>query len=409
MALALIRSIREYIQSWFRQTQIAEVDDGLVEIPSGLQNQLLQQIQKLPTPTAYRTYIQKETAKAIKIWQQDLEAPNILVFLSSPVESISKILTDSLTEWPDRPLAVTTPIPCSVRPHDPLRLIDQMQEALKPYEEVAMNTSEDPDAAPTNELLKKRNELIVIPCLEQCFLRCIGGWDGIEYLRNLAINHRNCFWVIGCNHWAWDFLDFVCQISAYFSEAKALPELDGTMLQDWLAPIAKLVVEVEPDEPQFSEDTSKQSASSERRDYWDSLASKASGISQIAARLWLHSLRIEEDAVADKDIPQIDLSEISSSDQPFTLKETKPRSPSLPSLQNVDRYLLHSLLIHGRMTQAHLAFSLGQAESQTQYRIQWLLREGLIERCNGELAVKAAYYTKLKTELANNNFFIGGD
>jgi hypothetical protein len=61
------------------------------------------------------------------------------------------------------------------------------------------------------------------------------------------------------------------------------------------------------------------------------------------------------------------------------------------------------------MTRAHLAFSLGQQESQIQPRIQWLLRQGVLERSDGVLAVQSLHYAKLKAELANNNFFVGED
>lgn len=409
MTNSLIHMIQQSIQSWLRQKEIVEPDAALVALPDTLGSQLMQQIQTLPSPQPYQTFVQQEIAAAVETWQQNLDAPNILVFLGSPVEPIAKILNDSLEHWQDPPLPVTIPLPCRNRPSDPMLLTQQLQQTLEPYAEIDTATTNEADA-PVIAELDHRTNLMVVPCLDQCFLRCIGGWEGIEYFRHIAINHRSCFWVIGCSHWAWDFLDFVCQISAYFSEVKALPELDGAMLKDWLDPIAKTVIEFEPDQMQLIKGKESQSSADDQRQaYWDSLASQSAGVSRIAAKLWLQSLRIEKTIVEDEDLSQTKLSKTTPKDQPFTLYETKPSLPDLPELTDIDRYLLHSLLIHGQMTSAHLAFSLGQQESQVQTRIQALLREGVLERSSGALAVQASYYPRLKAELENNNFFAAED
>lgn len=407
-------SIGQQVQSWFSQAKAIEVDGDLVELPDTIQTQLMQRVQALSSPKAYQTVIQNAISTAIQTWQQDLDAPNSLVFLGSPVEPMAKILNDSLEGWQNCPVRVITPLPYLSRPSDPLTIAQQIQQAFQPHAQIDPANSKDADEPLTQEDLEKRTTLMVVPCLEQCFLRCIGGWEGVEYLRDIAIHHRNCFWVIGCSHWTWDFLDFICQISAYFSQIEALPELDGAMLRDWLEPLVQSVVQpkIELLELQSGEGNRNSPSSDEsRRAYWDSLASQASGIGSIAANLWIKSLRIEKGARANENspLPKLDLSDAAPAEKCLTLHEIQPSLPSLPSLTSSDRYLLHSLLIHGQMTRAHLAFSLGQQGGQIQSQIQWLLRAGLLSRSNGGLSVQSIHYKKLKAELANNNFFVGKD
>jgi len=405
MIKALMKSIRQNVESWFSKAQatVSEMDEELVPLPDMLENQLYHKIGKLPSPEIYQTFIRDELAIAIETWQQNLDAPNSLVFLGSPVEPIANILNDGLRKWSDAPVNIITPLPCQNRPDDPLVSIQQIRNALRPYTQIDPDNQEDADEQLDPDSLDARQTVVLIPCLEQCFLRCIGGWEGIEYLRDVAIHHRHCFWVIGCSHWAWNFLDFVCQVSAYFSEIKSLPELNGEMLKEWLDPVVKTVIA----------EQEKMDMDGDRPDYWHSLASKALGVSTIAVNLWLQSLRITSELVADGDkSPDLSLDHDDHEDpddEELTLHEVKPSLPSFPSLDHGDLYLLHSLLIHGRMTRAHLAFSLGQREGQIQSQIQSLLRVGLLDRSEGCLSVHAAHYVRLKTELANNNFFVGDD
>jgi hypothetical protein len=425
MTHPLVRSVKQRIQSWFTQAQAAaERDEDLVELPDIFQAQLNLKIQALPSPQAYQTAVQEAIAQAVQTWQIHPEASNSLVMLGSPVEPIAKILHESLQNWADPPVQVITPLPCLARPRDPLTLPQQIREALQRYTQVEGHNGQAPEDGKEVERLEKRTTLIVIPCLEQCFLRCIGGWESIEFLRDLTIHHPQCFWVMGCNHWAWDFLDFVCQISAYFNEIYPLPELEGPMLQEWLNPVTETVVspKVKTAElksvqgalrtvQQFNPlDDSQPAQDKDRRQiYWEALSNQSLGVSRIAANLWFQSLRMQPDAVSEDQLSEIDLTATTDPDLALTLRETKPLLPSLPSLTDGDRYLLQSVLLHGHITRAHLALTLGESESQIQAYVQRLLREKVLEQRQGVLTVQAAHYPKLKGELANNNFFVSED
>jgi hypothetical protein len=366
----------------------------LTELPENISDQIAQRLQSLTSPPAYHTHIRESISTSVADWQQRLAAPNSLVILGSPVEPIGQIMHESLQDWPDAPLKPIAPLDCLTRPHDPLTMLQQFRQALEPYP-VSLEQNEERHS--NTDPLSDRQTILIIPSLDQCFLRCIGGWEGVEYLRDLSIHNRNCFWVVGCSHWAWNYLDFVCQISAYFSEVKPLPNLDGDMLRDWLDPLAKTVISVDDSEEQEES----------RQLYWKSLANQSSQVSRIAVQLWHQSLRIHQD---DLDAAQDSTDDLSiSKSLPFKLYETTPVLPSLPSLSIIDRYIVHSLLIHNCTSHAHLALSLGEPESQIQSRVQRLLRENVLELQNDQLSVRATYYAKLKTELDNNNFFVGED
>ncbi|MGB3496430.1 MAG: hypothetical protein WBA57_27130 [Elainellaceae cyanobacterium] len=401
---SLVLSIQQKFQSWFTRAQAKakETDNDLTDLPENIADQIERQLQKLTSPKAYQSTIQEAIATGVADWQQRLSASNSLVILGSPVEPIADIMHESLHDWQDAPLHLIVPLDCRTRPTDPLMMTQRFRQALEPYpvsleQEEGDRPEVDQLGDQLGEQLGDRLTLLVIPSLDQCFLRCIGGWDGIEYLRDLSIRNRNCFWVVGCSHWAWNYLDFVCQISAYFSEVTPLPDLEGDMLQDWLDPIAKTVIEIEHSEEDEGD----------RQPYWKNLASQSSRVSSIAVQLWLQSLHIQKDDLeAAQDLTDEKLTE---GKLPFKLHETPPVLPSLPSLNVIDRYILHSLLIHNYATHAHLALSLGEPESQIQSRVQRLLRERVLELRQGKLSVRAIYYAKLKTELANNNFFVGED
>lgn len=228
--------------------------------------------------------------------------------------------------------------------------------------------------------------LLSLPNLDQCFLRCIGGWSGIERLRQVILERRDRFWLLGCNRWAWRFLDHVSQISSYFPDARSLPPLDGPQLRQWLAPLVSGVGLEQVDaggqpSPEVDQDP--------EADQWSQLAALAGGGPRIAAILWLESLRLESDS---------DGAEV---------RQVRPALPDLPSLTDEDRYLLHSLLIHGTMDLEHLAFGLGLPSHRLQPHIHCFLGEGLIEAKASELCVRPSHYPGLVKVLADNNFFTG--
>jgi hypothetical protein len=206
------------------------------------------------------------------------------------------------------------------------------------------------------------------------------------------LEHRKRFWLVGCNGWAWRFLDHVSQISSYFPATETLPALDPGDLREWLAPlVADLGLNQLSASAGGAPGSQAAGADEAEAGLWSHLAELASGCPRIAADLWLGGLRVEQ------------------ADTKGGLVQAAPGLPDLPSLTDEDRYLLHSLLIHGTMRRDHLAFSLGMPGHLLQPRIHWLLHEGLLQESEGELMVRPSHYPYLIKELANNSFFTGED
>ncbi|TVQ47718.1 MAG: MarR family transcriptional regulator [Gloeocapsa sp. DLM2.Bin57] len=363
--------VRSKLQLWFSHSQTKEPDKKLISLPNLPKTKLEKQLQCLSSPIIYQNTIQEAIAPAVKNWQENPDACHSIVFLSNPVENIAKILRDSINNWSNHPVDIITILSGQSRLSNPLEIPDLIQEVTQPYA-----STDNPSQT-----------VLVIPSLHQLFLRSIDGWDGLEYLRDFIVKQRDYFWVIGCNYWSWDFLDFVCQINAYFPEIKFLPKMDAESLEEWFNPLLEYVKNNYQAEELESLVNSK---------YWEVLVNEASGISNIAAQLWLDSLAITPEEVELKN-------------KSLTLYQFKPSLPSLPKISSLDRYLLHSVLIHGQITRNHLALSLGESSSQIRSCVQVLLAEDLLKDKEHLLTINPSYYDQIKSELVNNNFLVSQD
>ncbi|MEO1300588.1 MAG: MarR family transcriptional regulator, partial [Cyanobacteria bacterium J06636_16] len=199
---------------------------------------------------------------------------------------------------------------------------------------------------------------------------------------------------VGCNFWAWAFLDKVCQASAYLEKTLALPELTGKDLQTWLVKLIDTPLETAIPE------CSELQVEAHDDDDWQALADAAEGFRTTAVHLWLRSLRLQATDLTEAGALAADIDKI-------RLIPAKPERPELMTLEVIDRYLLHSLLIHSEMTRSHLALSLGESERTIRPRVQVLQREGVILQRGRRLSIHPAHYPKLCSEMQNNNFLTG--
>ncbi len=376
MVLPLLDSVRARLDSWFVHHKSQLADDPLEPLPRERRLALQRRIAALEVPTPLLDFVREALRDAVTAWRSDPEAPNVMILLSRPVAPVAPVIEAVLADWDDPSLACRALLPCRHRPVDPLAVSRMLTAALE---------GPLPSAAATGDPV-----LLCLANLDQCFLRCIDGWSGIERLRQVALERRDRFWLLGCNSWAWTFLDHVSQISSCFPDALTLPPLDGTALREWLSPVAA-DLELEQTAGSLPDGSGAGDPAGDDAEaaLWSQLAELSDGSSRIAAALWLDSLHPAKDGDAG------------------ALRQMRPALPDLPSLGDEDRYLLHSLLIHGTMRREHLAFGLGRPSHRLQPRIHWLLDEGLIEESAGELSVRPSPYPSLVKELANNNFFTG--
>lgn len=425
---------------WLAETRNSQQEDQerLSPLPTLWLAALRRRLGQWPVPDAYLTTTQQRLLEAVTAWQQDPDAANSLVILSSPVEETTALVQalvqgEGLRNLPQA-VAVRHPMAWHLRPANPLNLADQFSHALADIQE---KTAQDDDDCP--DPLAARRSLIVMPPLEQCFLRCIGGWKGVEWLRDTVGHYPEYFWVIRCNTWAWAFLNRICQVETYFSETVLLPELDKAMLTDWLLPFAADLVATPPDgedgdadataaatddskdspadhrsSPQAddaTDDSRDDPAPDPRLDWidqqgwsWSDLASLSQGQAAVARYLWLRSLRLREEDCPDQPQPLG-----AAGPLPVSLQLLPATLPGLPSLTTDDHYILHALMLHGVITRSHLAQSLGLAESLVEVTVQRLRRAGMLRQTRQGISLDPAYYPQVLAELKSNNFLVGED
>jgi hypothetical protein len=333
------------LQDWFRPTAPDSTLKAGITLPEEVRATLTYEIQHIESPQPHLEAMQQGLAQALQQWQNQ-RTLNSFVILASPLEITSRLLKDGLRCQPPEFPVIYFP---HIRPEHYQEIPQKLTNVITQAEE---------------------RSIIVIPHLTACFLRCIGGLEGIVLLRDTVVENTEHFWLIGCNYWAWQYLDYICHTHACFERTLTLSKLSETELAEWLQPLVEKEFLPELD-----------------TDYFQQLRDNSLGVGRVATYLWLQSLRLETEQI-------IALS---------------PKLPSLPDLPWRDRYLLYSLLLHERMTLKELAVSLGENDHVMRSYVQELRLSGLIQGDFSALELNPVYYPQLRLELAQNNFLITGD
>ena len=356
-----------------------EPERSLIALPLAIRKKLINAVEELPSNPADKEAIAEAIDKSFELWREDPNnADNSIVILSSPVASVSRILSETLEEWAEQKQIPLKLLPFTSRPYAIETVCSKLEHEFERRED------EDED----------KLEIVVIPNLSWCFLRTLEGLEGIEYLQSLLYNgSKNRFWIIGGGEVGWQYLNSVCAIEAYCGEVFVLPELAPEDLQSWLDPIINKL-DITFDEPRIKKqilDGDKDN----KTNYFDRLADISKGVGTVAIQAFLKSIHYEE----------IDEEEHKQPQQNNIVAQV-PKLPKLAELESADQYLLYSLLLHGDLTIAALSESLGDLESEVQGRVQLLRREGIVEERDRILKINPIHYPKIKQELAANNFII---
>ncbi|EDZ91963.1 MULTISPECIES: MarR family transcriptional regulator [Oscillatoriales] len=404
LLLMAIAQIFKQFGAWFPsahqkiKAQADELGDKLKGIeldpipPTNLLR-LKQAVAELKTPLPHQELLRAQLSKAINSWSEGAECDNAMVVLASPVEAISTVFWDTLSS--SEPIEGLTRqwLPWSERAKN-YTIISQLEESI-------LQPSQG------------ERSLVVIPDLSWCFLRCVDGLQGIERLGDAIFSDRSRFWLIGCNHWTWLYLDRVCQLGNLVGVKTSIPPLSAIELKEWLTPVWE-TVDIQWREKSEGEEEEPQEnwCCSEEKRYFEQLEDVSEGNRAIAAEAWLNSLGIspppeeEEEEEGENQTRE-------NPDQPWLVD--RPSIPELPSLTKSDRFLLFSLILHGSISLPNLCLTLGEGESATQTQVQKLIRDGLIIRRPGNsgaaprFAINGIYYPRLKRDLDNNKFLVGGE
>ncbi|MEO1761060.1 MAG: helix-turn-helix domain-containing protein [Cyanobacteria bacterium J06629_18] len=361
-----------------RETQ--EPQRSLTELPPSLASELLAAMDKLPIDNPDVEAIQSTLDKAFEKWRNHPEvADNSLVILSSPVTTVSRILTESLQEWASERKITLRPLQWISRPQEVESIKTRLQQQLG--RGIVAAKSEQP-------------EIVVIPNLSWCFLRSVDGLEGIDYLQDVLLQDNSRFWVIGAGEVGWEYLNHVSHFKAYCGECLELPQLSPEQLQTWLEPVISKF-EITFAKPNIEFPSSEEKQSYQNR-YFSRLASVSEGVNTVAAQVFLRSICYEYN---DKDGKE-------ESESEGILEAQNPELPNIPRLDADEHYILYSVLLHGDLTLTALSESLGDKRPFVKGRVQVLRRKGLIKQKNGILTINPIHYPKIKNELSNNNFII---
>ncbi len=440
-------------------------EEALAQMHRELADQLLAAVEALPTHPREKEAILDALEEAITQWQdRPRSSANSIVILSTPVTSVSRILVDILGKRDvHKELMPVNLLDWAERPPDLRSIEQQLREKLE-WSDDESTAEESPTdrVSRTADRLGQRDgrNLAVIPNLCWCFLRSAEGLNGVDYLRDTLLEDRSQFWVIGSGTVGWEYLRSTLKFHAYCGELVMLPKLAGKELQSWLEPIVNqfdihfsdaalhkrikhpdslLDIEVSTDKPieaiseisqevsatlqssvraikdEFTpEDNSEEAEESPERDYFERLADISDGVSVVAVRLFINSLRckemvslkLKEGESVEVDKAGEETPEQSNREGDRQLVAGIPKLPPLPELDQNDLYLLYSLMLHGDLTIRAMAESLGDAPQVVNNQVQVLRNAGVIEQKGNVIKANPIHYPKLRRELAKNNFII---
>jgi len=169
-------------------------------ISTTISSQIKEKTANLTTNAELQNTISTAIQDAIVKWRSHPEGNNSLVVLANPVSPLTRILRDSLGNDEDTPLEINS-LSWQARVHNYEQIRNELLSTVKPKSEIASSQLDTPAF--------ENRRVIIIPRLEWCFLRCIGGLEAIEVLKDLIAGDPEYFWLIGCNSWAWQYLEKV--------------------------------------------------------------------------------------------------------------------------------------------------------------------------------------------------------
>lgn len=365
------------------EQETQEPEKSLTELPPSLSSKLIAAVDNLPTDNPDLEAIQSTLDKAFEKWRNNPEvADNSLVILSSPVTTVSRILTESLQDWASEQQINIRLLQWIGRPQEVENIAIRLRQQL---------------GRGTLTASMKEPEIVVIPNLSWCFLRSVDGLEGIDYLQDVLLQDNSRFWIIGAGEVGWEYLNHVSSFKAYCGESLELPKLTGEQLNAWFEPIVSKF-NITFAKPNIEFPNSEEEESYQNR-YFDRLASVSQGVNTVAAQVFLRSMQYEFKDDDDKENQN-------NQENQGILEAQNPELPNLQRLNADEHYILYSVLLHGDLTLSALSESLGDEKYFVKGRVQMLRRKGLIEQKNGIITINAIYYPRIKNELSNNNFII---
>ena len=134
-----------------------EPEKSLVQLPPETRARLIDRVKNLPSNPADKKVIASKLDEAYEIWHKDpSNADNSVVVLSSPVATVSRILSETLEEWADVKQVRLKLLSLKARPIEIESIVSKLEHHLKESDSIKDEAS--------NQL-----EIVVIPNLSWVF------------------------------------------------------------------------------------------------------------------------------------------------------------------------------------------------------------------------------------------------
>lgn len=210
--------------------------------------------------------------------------------------------------------------------------------------------------------------------------------------------------LLSCDSWAWAFLQQAIGIEDVLGEPLTFAPFDAERLDDWFRSTFDLQGHefrqcgndelVFPDMPTADKREIATSAAIA------SLAANARGNPSAGLALWRASLRTC-DADGDTSTPPV-------SAEKTVIWVVPPTDLAPPELhvdgERVHRFVLHSILMHGGLSQSSLDLILPFSRDEIRRRVSELRRAGFLDEQNGRLRVTLTAYPQVRRELQSDGF-----
>ena len=260
------------------------------------------------------------------------------------------------------------------------------------------------------EKIAHYNQPWVLPNLESSYLRHSEGLHLIRRFLELAFSGHFGFGVIGCESWAWSFLQKVWtgptsdllalqafdseQISLIFREMFNLSTIDPYSFRESVT--GKEILSTIPETNEEISSTSP---------FLEKLASHTRGILGISWYYWKMSLYAESDEARDSDSDSVSDNQSSSQNTIWVrdiLEET-----AIPSASTYETaFILHYLLLHGHLSIDLLLRLLPLSQGVITATLLKLETAGIVELVDNAWRVSALGYPSARHFLKSNGYLL---
>lgn len=254
-----------------------------------------------------------------------------------------------------------------------------------------------------NAVDASNDEILAFPHLEQWYLRHEDGLTMVrELLERLIILRKRV--LLGCDSWAWAFLQQTIGIEDMLGEPQTLAAFDAKRLDGWFRSTFDFqgheFRQSGNNELVFPDLLNADNKELESSTAISSLAAKARGNPGVALALWRAGLRTC-DADGDASAPP-------SSAAKSVIWVATPSDLAPPELQvdvdQVHRFVLHAILLHGGLSQSSLDAILPFSRDDIQRRVSALRRAGVLDEQDERLRVTLTAYPLVRRDLESEGF-----